>query len=293
MRFAIRDDDTCYFTAPEQLDRVYRRLPGIPVSLAVTPFALQSFHLGDPARFRQGREPHVIERNHDLVAHLREGVQSGRYTILCHGFSHEYHHVDNKWIPECVWKGAQVVAAETELGARLLGDLLACDVGGYVPPGNAITRANIEAVGSTFPRLFATLPVKRWREFVLDPVGRAAWKQRLFDQIKLGGPQPQPYHLGQIQMLTCTSLTALASWDSIVRRLRLCQAQGADFVVAVHYWELCGPLLDRLCRLVDLAHSAGFQPAHCASLFEDGDVYADTRQSIPRKEASWANSKTS
>jgi hypothetical protein len=65
MRFAIRDDDTCYFTRPEELDRAYRWLPAsVPVSLAVTPFAVQSFHLGDPVKFYQSGPPQPLEANH-------------------------------------------------------------------------------------------------------------------------------------------------------------------------------------------------------------------------------------
>jgi hypothetical protein len=39
MRFAIRDDDTNYFTQPEQLARVYGAVWEVcPVSLSVVPF---------------------------------------------------------------------------------------------------------------------------------------------------------------------------------------------------------------------------------------------------------------
>jgi len=39
--FAIRDDDTSFFTRPEELEAVYRSLWGqIPISLAVVPFTV-------------------------------------------------------------------------------------------------------------------------------------------------------------------------------------------------------------------------------------------------------------
>ena len=55
VRIAIRDDDTCFFTRPEELEAVYAPLgEWLPVSLAVTPFAVEAFHLGDPVRFFLG-----------------------------------------------------------------------------------------------------------------------------------------------------------------------------------------------------------------------------------------------
>ena len=80
MLFAIRDDDTCYFTQPEELERVYARLPGFAVSLAVTPFALKSEHLGDPLLFRQSGPPRPIHANPTLVNYLRQETARRRYS---------------------------------------------------------------------------------------------------------------------------------------------------------------------------------------------------------------------
>ena len=41
MKVALRDDDTCYFTAPDELSRVYSDVwDRIPVCLATVPFAI-------------------------------------------------------------------------------------------------------------------------------------------------------------------------------------------------------------------------------------------------------------
>ena len=39
MKFAIRDDDTSYFTKPQELEEAFGDLTGIPVSLSVIPNA--------------------------------------------------------------------------------------------------------------------------------------------------------------------------------------------------------------------------------------------------------------
>ena len=41
MKVAIRDDDTCYFTAPDELERVYSDIwDRVPVCLAIVPVRL-------------------------------------------------------------------------------------------------------------------------------------------------------------------------------------------------------------------------------------------------------------
>ena len=51
MKVAIRDDDTCYFTAPETLERVYHDVwDRVPVCLATVPFAIGYERAGHSAR---------------------------------------------------------------------------------------------------------------------------------------------------------------------------------------------------------------------------------------------------
>ena len=47
MKLAIRDDDTCYFTEPSELERVYHDVwDRVPVCLATVPFAsAKSYHV--------------------------------------------------------------------------------------------------------------------------------------------------------------------------------------------------------------------------------------------------------
>ena len=296
MRFAIRDDDTCYFTRPEELEKTYSRLPGFPVALAVTPFALHSENLGDPIRFRQHGPPAPLGKNSELIAYLREQVASRRYSILCHGFTHEYQRQGQSLIQECLWKDPARLAKETRQGKRYLEDVLDCPVDTYVPPGNSISRAGIEAVSETFHNILATLPLRRAVEFVFDGAGRQAWSARLVHQFQFGGPSPFVYSLGRARLLACTSWTSVADWQLTNARLDQARRLGADFTLAVHYWELKGKVLDGLLRLADRAVELGFEPVPCSQLFTgaaQGPRLARAPKSEePRKEALWVDSKT-
>ena len=122
MRFAIRDDDTSFFTRPEELDNLWGPfLPHVPISLAVVPVTLQPFHLGDPRLFYQGQQQHDLRENRDLVAWLRTQVGKGSVAVMCHGYSHEYRrtgpcHLEQEYI----WKPFDRLRQETMEGKRLL-----------------------------------------------------------------------------------------------------------------------------------------------------------------------------
>jgi hypothetical protein len=296
MRFAIRDDDTCYFTQPADLERVYQRLPGWPVSLAVTPFALRSDNLGDPVRFRQSGPPMPLEENAELVAYLREGIAAHNYSILCHGFTHEYLRRGETLVQECLWKDPARLGNEALQARAYLEQLLRTRMAGYVPPGNSISRAGIAAVGRSFPHILATLPLRRLSEFVFRASDAASWCQRLGDQIRFGGPAPGSYRVGSVGLRACTSWTTVADWHHTYSRLELARRLNADFIVAVHYWELKGRVLDGLLRLADQAISMGFEPAHCSDVVGAAGtppVPEITPMQVGKEENTWADSKTS
>jgi Uncharacterized protein conserved in bacteria (DUF2334) len=296
MRFAIRDDDTCYFTRPRDLERVYQRLSGWPVSLAVTPFALKSDHLGDPARFRQSGEPMPMEENPELVSYLAEAIGQRRYSILAHGFTHEYLRQGPALIQECLWKDPARLGMEAAQSREYLERLLGSQIETYVPPGNSISRAGIAAVGQTFPNILATLPLRRAQEFLFRASDAGAWCQRLADQIRFGGPSLAGYRLGKVRLLACTSWTAVADWRLTCARLELARRLNADFTVAVHYWELKGRVLDGLLQLADQALAMGFEPAHCADLFAptaNASAPVIRPLQVRKEETTWADSKTS
>lgn len=264
--FAIRDDDTCYFTKADQLEAIYGRLSHIPVSLAVTPQAVRCHHLGDPARFFQEGAPRALDGNSELTAYLRQGVRAGRYSVLLHGATHEYRRENSKLIPECVWKPGERQARETAEGKRYLEQLLGAPVNAFVPPGNAVSLAGIDGVSKSIVNVLATLPLRQWREF-LTSRHAPVWFRRAWHQAFLGGPSPFAYKLGRARLLACTSWTVQADWDATLARMQLCRRRGANFTIAVHYWELKGRVLDGFYRLVEEACALGFQPAHCAELF--------------------------
>lgn len=275
VRIAIRDDDTSYFTRPEELEEVYAGVErSMPVSLAVTPFAVEAFHLGDPVRFYQGVEPRPLGENGEMTAYLREGLAAGRLSVMCHGYTHAYTRtVHGALVQECVWKSDARLAGEAAQARRYLEATLGGSVRTFVPPGNAIRLAAAMGVGRSFPRLLTTIPLRRWREFVPHPGAWAALARRAWGQLRDGSPAPKAERVGSVWFLPSISLTALTRWEDLTRYFALCERTDGGLVVAVHYWELRGEVWAMLYRFLEYASARGARFVHCDELFpgvEDG-----------------------
>ena len=66
--FLIRDDDTCAFTNPDQLEKCYGDVWGqIPVGLAVTPFRIPGKFPDIPESLRDSPDPQPLESNREIV----------------------------------------------------------------------------------------------------------------------------------------------------------------------------------------------------------------------------------
>jgi len=272
MRFAIRDDDTCYFTRVEQLEKVWGSiLPYIPVSLAVTPFAVQSFHNSDIEHFYQGNTPQPLDGNPELADWLRGRMRDGSISVMCHGYTHEYQRVSRRRrLQEYVWKSDQRLAAESRRSKSYLEGLLQTEINTFVPPGNAISRAGLEAIQPYYPNVLTSFSLRRWTDWRLERGSLIGLARRLYYHCLYQAPSPRVENVAGVNLISSCSLTARGSWDQILKRFELCRRLKADFVLAVHYWEIDTRLAGILRRLLDHASAAGCQFVHCSNLFESG-----------------------
>src|SRR5262245_30425071 len=82
MKVALRDDDTSYFTAPADLERVYGDVwQRVPVCLATVPFSVGYRRAGIPESAWNSGHPFPLDRNAALVDWLRAQIAERRVTI--------------------------------------------------------------------------------------------------------------------------------------------------------------------------------------------------------------------
>ena len=95
----IRDDDTCWFTRPEEIRACYEKIwDDMPVSLSVTPYRIPGNDKNLPKHLFGSMEILPLHENTELLQFLRQEIEAGRIDISMHG----YHHLCYHGLPEYV-----------------------------------------------------------------------------------------------------------------------------------------------------------------------------------------------
>lgn len=235
MEFCIRDDDTSYFTSPDDLEAVYGEVSAHgPVSLAVVPFHRAGTSGCVPERLRMRGTVHPLHDNRTLVDYLRKGISSGRFEVMLHG----YHHDEPDGVPEFITRAD--LNQRVSRGRKYLEDMLGAQVRVFVPPGNAIGRAGLDAIAREGLHLGGTAGVRAgW-----SPLARATWRTwlRLRRWRKSGGMGvPWILDLGDHREIPGNAVTPAASFQENEARFQTTLAMGGVFCVATHYWEMNAP----------------------------------------------------
>lgn len=233
--FAIRDDDTSFFTRPEQLESCYGDIWDIcPISLSVVPFHACTKSGAVPKEYWSGDEVFPLERNSELVDFLREGVARKRLHITLHG----YHHRDEPDGYE--FAVSRDLERKVIEGRRYLESLLGQPIKVFVPPHNSLGRDGYRSVigqGLSISGIQTFRPALRgW-----DPriVGLGLKKRilpgctgRLHSTMVFpDGHREVPYE----------PLTPPISAERLLHRFDQTLRTGGIFCVATHYWEFDVP----------------------------------------------------
>jgi hypothetical protein len=261
--FAIRDDDTSFFTQPEELEVIYRRLWGqIPISLAVIPFTVAAHRDIVFSNSAPEEQTFPFGENRDLVIYLKERLQRGDIEIMLHGFTHQYRRARWRWLSEYVWKGEQQLYTETKTGKRYLENLLNTQIRVFVPPNNRIGKAGVRAVVTSNLHIcygngrgvdhpwyltYAKVDLKRWTFGIL--------RRRRY---------PFPLDLGTHKESVSYELNSKkAAYERLRNALEYCVKLSAPFVLATHYWQFqrYPSMMAELYKLVDHALKLGAKPA--------------------------------
>jgi hypothetical protein len=236
VKFAIRDDDTSFFTRPEQLLRAYEGIwDRAPVSLSVVPRHGRTPTGGIPAEYWSGgSELYPVADNGDLVRFLRDQTAKRRLSIMMHGYSH----VDEPDGYE-FQAGADLERKARE-GKRYLEEVFGVPIHAFVPPHNALSAAGYRAVIGAGLDIVQIVRFGRGvRPMALryfPPLARL-----IFSKLVLKHPYTYyPYVLdfGSHREVGFHSLTPSVSFRKRLEELEFCHRRDGVFVLATHYWEL-------------------------------------------------------
>jgi predicted deacetylase len=277
VQFCIRDDDTSFFTSPDELERAYGDVIRFgPVSLAVVPFCRAGTSKGVPAQARGRWTVHPLHDNVELVQYLREGIAAGRFEIMLHGYSHDERHGR----PEFA-RGADLATRVVD-GRRYLEELLGARIRVFVPPHNTIGSQGLQAIARAGLHLGGTAGLRSgW-----SPFSRRTWQTWLYLrrwERSGGAGVPWILDMGDHREIAGTAVTPSSTSQRHTQVFESALKVDGVFCAATHYWELDvtgrsggDSVRDQLRALIDRAMSS-----RNVCWRSVGDVVADGRRLVP------------
>jgi len=252
--FCIRDDDTSFFTQPEDLERAYGEVTALgPVSLAVIPFCRAGLSKGVPPAFRGRWSVHPLEENQALVGYLRKKIRDGRFEAMLHG----YHHDEPSGEPEFAGDGD--LLRRLTHGREYLEHLLGTSIRVFVPPHNTIRREGLRALARAGLQLAGVGGLRAgW-----PLTSRRTWATAVSLRRKrrsAAARAPRVLDLGDHREIPGVPITPTSSSERNESIFDAALAGDGVFCAATHYWELqvpnsgaSGRVGDQLHRLIDRA----------------------------------------
>jgi peptidoglycan/xylan/chitin deacetylase (PgdA/CDA1 family) len=242
--FCLRDDDTSYFTSPDDLERAYGEVTKYgPVSLAIIPFCRAGTSRALPEEYRGRWSVYPLDKNKALVEYLRHGIEKGKYEAMMHG----YHHDEPGNQPEFV-SGSDLRRKVRE-GKHYLEDLLNTTIRVFVPPHNAIGRRGLKAIAREGLHLGGVGGMRSGWSWLAPVSMRTWWRLRYWRRSGHDGI-PWILDLNDHKEIAGNAITPLSRYKENLRRFEEAYSVDGVFCAATHYWELDHPTEDPESRTV-------------------------------------------
>jgi predicted deacetylase len=258
VKVAVRDDDTCYFTSPADLERVYRDVwDRVPICLATVPFAVGYPRAGIPeSEWHSGRKC-PLDQNPELVSWLRRKIAERRVTIALHGYTHE------DYANGFEFQAAPDPERRVSEGRAYLERVLGVPIRVFVPPHNALSKRGLDAVSRAGLNVLGSFlsfrPSNRsWDRHTLSNWWRIQQFRRATDRTRASRlVYPHPLRYARHAEFGCHGLIPSTTYEELVAGFDEARRFGGDFCLATHYWEVDGTLQRVLIRFLEYAASHG------------------------------------
>ena len=254
MKVAIRDDDTCYFTAPERLARVYHDVwDRVPVCLATVPFAIGYERSGIPREHWHSGQAFPLAQNAELTAMLGQLVGARRVTVALHGFTHQ------DFPDGYEFQAAPDPERRVREGLGYLRKTLGAEISLFVPPHNALSKRGLAAVGRAGLNILGSFLSFRPSMRPWDRRTAANWWRVAAFRRATGRGRadrlvyPHVLRYADHGEFGCHSLIPGTALDELIAGFEEARRAGGDFCLATHYWEVSDAMKGVLLRFLDHA----------------------------------------
>jgi hypothetical protein len=252
VKFSIRDDDTCYFTDPSELERVYHDVwDTVPVCLATVPFAIGYERAGIPREHWRDGEAFALEQNGALTGFLKSLVARNRATIALHGYTHQ------DYPDGFEFQSAPDPERRVADGLAYLRATLGATPSIFVPPHNAMSKRGLAAVGAAGLNILGSFLSFRPSMRPWDYMTPANWLRIRGFRRRSGRSKsdrliyPFVLRYADHAEFGCHSLIPGTTVEELTAAFDEARSAGGDFCLATHYWEVDATMKNVLMKLID------------------------------------------
>lgn len=246
MRFALVDHDTNYFTKPEQLENVYKKIwDKIPICLSIVPFHACTKSGAIPQEYWQGDRIFPIGENKKLVEFLKSKISENKVSILIHGYSHKDYENGHEF------EVGDRLYEKVKEGKKYLQELFQVEIKTFAPPHNSLSKEGMKAVIANKLNILGSFSFRlSQRPFQLKNLSYFL-KRRSFQRKNRTFFYPFLMQFSDHSELDCCSLIPSTRLEDLIQKLDLARRYNGDFCLATHYWEVELDMLQRLYVFID------------------------------------------
>lgn len=231
MKFAIRDDDTNYFTNPEKLESIYKDIWEIcPISLAVVPFQGCTRSGALPEKYWTGNKIFPINQNKALVNFLKEKIKENKISIMLHGYTHK----DNANGFE--FETSKNLYKKVRAGKEYLEKIFKTKIRSFVPPHNILSDNGLRAVVANELNI-VNIPSFRFGKRPLSSKTITNLIKQKYFLLQHKHFYPFPLMFEDHKEIISHCLTPLINFEQLKEVGDFYRKMNGDFCLAVHYWE--------------------------------------------------------
>ncbi len=234
MRFVIRDDDTNFFTTPEDLEKVYKDIWNLcPINLSVVPFHRCTKSGAIPKKHWKGDDIFPIGDNPRLVSFLKQKIRENKISIMLHGYSHQ----DGEQYYEFGSHNYPLLHKKIRQGKNYLEALFDTRISWFVPPHNALSKEGLRAAIKNHINVVNVNSFRPdQRDFSFNNISPFI-KLKLFN-LKHKERYPFVLDFKNHKEVYHASLVPETDLETLKKRFLFCYRQKGIFVLATHYWEV-------------------------------------------------------
>ncbi|MCE9585349.1 DUF2334 domain-containing protein [Candidatus Nomurabacteria bacterium] len=263
MKFIIRDDDTNFFTKPQDIENLYSSIfkRNISVGLSVIPF-VSSLSDVYPWNISEEKKEYLVSENIDLVNYINSNIN---IDIFQHGCTHEkinnvFEYLQNKNLK-----------IETLRGKEELEKTFKRKVDIFVPPHDQISNNGIIAIENARMNIIRSKGSKNFLfriEYVFVILKMILHKLNFFNLSSLEMPA-YPYIVDCGKHQEAYSFRVELGLDILKKGLLYAKKINGNFILVNHLHMMSEENKKIFLEIVDYAQELGFDFIKPSILFKD------------------------